>query len=41
MRNVEMYTLNYLSRYWDVYKNYLKDNDYKDIDYPGYTLKFN
>lgn len=35
-----MYTLTYLNEQWDIYKKYLKDNENKDIDYPGYEIKF-
>lgn len=40
MQNIEMYTLNYINRYWRLYCKYLEDNKDKDIDYPDYKLKF-
>lgn len=35
MSNLEQYTLTYIREMWQVYEKYLKDNKYKDIDYPG------
>lgn len=40
MQNIEMYTINYINRYWNVYKKYLEDNKDKDIDFPEFKINF-
>lgn len=40
MHNIEQYTLNYITRYWNMYCDQLKQNDQVDIDYPDYKLNF-
>jgi hypothetical protein len=39
MTNLESYTMNSLNELWDIYKGYLKENKFKDIDYPDFELK--
>jgi hypothetical protein len=39
MTNLESYTMNSLYELWNVYKEYLKGNKFKDIDYPEFDLK--
>lgn len=38
MHNIENYTLNYINEMVEVYKNYLKKNEGKDIKFPDVTL---
>lgn len=40
MGNIEMYTLNYINRYWNLYTNILDKNKGKDPDFPDLEIKF-
>lgn len=39
--NIEQYTLNELDELMVVYKKYLRDNDGRDIQFPGVEFKVN
>lgn len=40
MHNIELYTLNYINRYWKMYCDLLEKNDQVDIEFPNYKLNF-
>lgn len=38
--DIDNYTITVINNLWNIYLKYLDDNKNKDIDFPGYELKF-
>lgn len=39
MKNIEMYTLQYIDEFEEIYKEYIKENKNKDVEYPNIDFK--
>lgn len=40
MHNIEQYTWNYITKYWEIYVEFIEKNEGKDLDYPNHKLSF-